>query len=461
MNRFIAAVTVVLTLLSSQGLCQIPRYELGKRVKRFERRFEPVLADGTIRTQVLPHLQAAVSGFFSLRATVSCRELDQASLKISQGQPPSLAMLALLFEPERRLIDTDATELFVKIRPMYGDRPEKSTTVHVMLIAPDGTTLGQQAATTNDESLTVAFKALPEGDYTLISQVGRFPLSKIEQTISVVRDVGLRLTKLESAVKQNDPDRTQAITGYVRDWARQIRLLQRNQKPETDIPAHALLVQLETWMATGNRAMQKSGSRMVLTAGRKTLACRVRLCEDALKGKATPVVIALHGAGGSENMFYETYGAGKIVDLCEKRGWVLVCPRISSFFGLAFSTEEMLQSLESQGVTIDRSAVLVVGHSMGVGAAMSLARQETKLAAVAALGGGGSSAVSKSNSAAPFYVAAGDQDFGRTGAAGLARGLKRRGVETLFRIFKNTEHLGIVQIALDDVFLFLDDAVKK
>ena len=76
MNRLITAVVVVLTLLSSQSLCQIPRYELGKRVKRFERSFEPMLADDSVRKQVLPHLQAAVSGFFTLRATDACRELD-------------------------------------------------------------------------------------------------------------------------------------------------------------------------------------------------------------------------------------------------------------------------------------------------------------------------------------------------------------------------------------------------
>ena len=461
MNRLTTAVIVVLTLLSSQSLCQIPRYELGKRVKRFERSFEPMLANDSVRKQVLPHLQAAVSGFFTLRATDACRELDEASLKLSQGQSPSLAMLALLLEPERRLIGSDATELLVKIRPMYGEPPVKSTTVQVTLVAPDGTTSAKQAATTNDESVKLEFKSLPEGDYTLVSQIGQFPLTKTQQTISVVRDVGLRLSKLESAAKENDPDRTKPLTGYVRDWARRVRSLQKNQKPETDIPAHALLVQLETWMRTGKPVLRASCSRMVLAAGRKTLACRVRLCDGALEGKAKPVVIALHGAGGSESMFYETYGAGKVVDLCEKRDWVLVCPRISSFLGLTLSADEMLQSLERQGVSIDREMVFVVGHSMGVGEAMSLARQETKLTAIAALGGGGSSAVSKQNSGTPFYVAAGDQDFGRTGAAGLARGLKRRGVEAQFHTFKNTEHFGIVQIALDDVFSFFDDAVEK
>ena len=33
-----------------------------------------------------------------------------------------------------------------------------------------------------------------------------------------------------------------------------------------------------------------------------------------------PVVVALHGAGGSENLFFEGYGAGHIVTECRKRG---------------------------------------------------------------------------------------------------------------------------------------------
>ena len=60
----------------------------------------------------------------------------------------------------------------------------------------------------------------------------------------------------------------------------------------------------------------------------------------AAKGKPLPLVIALHGAGGSENMFFDAYGNGKIVDLCRKRGWLLVAPRLS-FFGLGMPVDSI------------------------------------------------------------------------------------------------------------------------
>ncbi len=68
----------------------------------------------------------------------------------------------------------------------------------------------------------------------------------------------------------------------------------------------------------------------------------------------------MHGAGGSENMFFETYGAGRLVDLAVERGWgvislalvsgepefrlrrhsmsllVLGCTAITCFFGWTF-----------------------------------------------------------------------------------------------------------------------------
>jgi len=87
------------------------------------------------------------------------------------------------------------------------------------------------------------------------------------------------------------------------------------------------------------------------------------MAPDAAKGKPLPLVISLHGAGGSENMFFDAYGNGKIVDLCRKRGWLLVAPRLS-FFGLGMPVDSIVAEI-GQLYPVDKRQIFVVGHSMG------------------------------------------------------------------------------------------------
>ena len=116
----------------------------------------------------------------------------------------------------------------------------------------------------------------------------------------------------------------------------------------------------------------------------------------------------------------------------------------------------MIESLKSIGLRVDEQNVFVVGHSMGAGTTIQLAGQPTPLRAIAVLGGGAQAKLSEENKGLNSFIAAGDRDFGRAGAGRLAKGLKDAGASVEFRTYKNTEHLGIVQVALDDVFKFFD-----
>lgn len=77
------------------------------------------------------------------------------------------------------------------------------------------------------------------------------------------------------------------------------------------------------------------------------------------------------------------------------------------------------------------------------------------LAAVA-LGGG-----NRVSQAAPlvgirWFVAAGEEDFGRGGAVQLHQSLTAANVPSTYRVYADVEHMVIVQAAIDDVFAFLD-----
>jgi predicted esterase len=106
----------------------------------------------------------------------------------------------------------------------------------------------------------------------------------------------------------------------------------------------------------------------------RQIGCRVYAPQQALDGAPLPLVIALHGAGGDENMFPDGYGAGVIKELAEERGFLLACPQTSLMSPEAF--DSLLAEL-SEDYAIDKSRVYVLGHSMGGGFAASLAAKRS------------------------------------------------------------------------------------
>lgn len=123
-------------------------------------------------------------------------------------------------------------------------------------------------------------------------------------------------------------------------------------------------------------------------AGERSIAVRVLAPEAARKDAPLPLVIALHGAGGDENMFLEGYGAGCIARLARERGFVVASPGIGlgSFGARDF---DALVTALVYDYAIDRKRVFVIGHSMGAGAAFRLAEERASaLAGVVCIAGG-------------------------------------------------------------------------
>jgi pimeloyl-ACP methyl ester carboxylesterase len=178
---------------------------------------------------------------------------------------------------------------------------------------------------------------------------------------------------------------------------------------------------------------------------------------DQVEGtlKSYPVLIAFHGAGGSENMFFEAYGAGGLVRRGLERNWLVVAPRLG-LMQRQGDLDSLLDALEGL-VPIDRGQVFMVGHSMGAGQVARIADEAPgSFTAAAAIGGGGSFRNAEGMKGKPWYVAAGEFDFGRSGAKNLAERLKRAGAAVEYEEIADVEHLVIVQAALDRVFRFFE-----
>jgi len=179
----------------------------------------------------------------------------------------------------------------------------------------------------------------------------------------------------------------------------------------------------------------------------------------ATRSKGSPLVVAFHGAGGSENMFFESYGAGGLIELCRQRGWSVVSPR-QSLLGLGMDLDKMLDELGSH-LDFDPKRVLVIGHSMGAAQAVSqVSKYPTRVRAVAAIGGGGMPTKSDDLITVPFFIAAGEKDFGLQRARMLSNTLQAYGAKVDFREVKDVEHMVIVQATLDDTIAFFEQHLK-
>ncbi len=100
------------------------------------------------------------------------------------------------------------------------------------------------------------------------------------------------------------------------------------------------------------------------------------------------VLIALHGAGGDENMFADAYGRGVAARLARENDLLFVSPATTPFMTSAVQFDSLMAVLGRE-YRLDAGRVFVMGHSMGAGAAARLAQERPQaLRAVACLAGG-------------------------------------------------------------------------
>jgi predicted esterase len=115
----------------------------------------------------------------------------------------------------------------------------------------------------------------------------------------------------------------------------------------------------------------------------------------ATSSAPVPVVIALHGAGGDENMFVNAYGQGILARMALAANAILVTP-LTTDFGQSPEHFDSLMTVLRSEYRINSGRIYVLGHSMGAGAAARLAQlRPTQITAVACLAGGSAVKVEK------------------------------------------------------------------
>lgn len=468
MRRLLSVVIVVLSASCAQaqfGLDPSDRYELGQRLRLFERAFEKQ-QDAKARKRALAALGDVTTTFFSGRLATAAGQLDQARHTLASEKEPAAEVRwaeSLIVKPGTRLLDRSAKELPISVESFYQTKAKKPDKVSVRFTLEKAT--AEVPLTSLPLKHALKLDGDKEADVTLRASVvvaGKV-VAESEQTISVVSKLSDRLAALEKKAaklgqKGDGPEKASlgALLGTLKSLAKKETL-------ESNYPAARLLKEAEDVAAAleagkSHYGPEKEGQFWLTVAGEQV---RLQVPAGLKKDKPVPLVVALHSAGGSENLFFDGYGDGKAAKLCSERGWLMVATR-SPLFALRPPDVPKVTDALAKTYPIDKKKVFLIGHSMGAGQAVSLAgRSPERVAAVAALGGGGSVTEGEKLKAVPFFVGCGDKDFLLSSAKGLHKALEKAGVKKVtYKGYDDVEHLAIVQVALKDVFAFFDEAAK-
>lgn len=449
------------------------RYELGRRLRSFEIALAGEHSAESLQ-RATPYLNDAVRDFFSMRWNEAAAALDMARFSLISAERPSRELrwaASLSATPNTFLLDLESNEVGLTVTPFYNVAGGTPKGLKIKIVLEDDNRNPVARVEFSPEAVPYR-DLLPlgvrrEGDYFLIAEaaVDEKRVTIAQHRLSLAQKLKPRLQALRDGLRllPEKPRNTQRAT--LEDYVAALSTLAHGGQLETAVRAVHLLKEAELLLAAEQKEAKYLGrgrsGDFWLTLAQPTGNARVRLFapEEAEDGRPLPLVIALHGAGGSENMFFDAYGNGKIIELCRRRGWLVVAPA-ATFFGLGLSAPKIIDEIDSL-YPVDRTQVLVVGHSMGAGHAIRTAELLTAPPrAVAALGGGSRLRQPERLRSIAVFVAAGSNDFLLDQAKTLAAALRQAGADPVeFREYPNVEHLGIVQLALDDVFAFFDKQI--
>jgi len=445
---------------------QVDRYELGLRLRAFERSLAAETSPDR-RRAAMREMEAAVQAFFSMDPRKVAAAIDRAAVALAGAEPAAderfARSLQLVFSS--RLVD-----------PARGTVPfELSSAYRVDDVeAPDGLRLEISLEGVDGAPLTVDVGDLPcraelpiaglaSGDRRVAWRLvrGERVLVARDAALSLAKDLEARLQRLdelEPAEKGDGASIDSATLAFLP------KLLKKASKrgEETVLPSARLLDDAEALAAAmaENRpffAAERTGQHwLAVPVGRGAAIVRIQ-APVVPAGERRPLVVALHGAGGSENLFFDGYGDGLVAQLAASRGWFVVAPRSGSL-GPA-ELPKLVEALAARW-PIDPQRVVMVGHSMGAMQSVAAASASPQsYRAVAALGGGGAVRATEALKALPFFVGVGTRDFALGGAKALDERLRAVGVSSTFVEMPDVEHLTIVQLALPAVFDFFDRAL--
>lgn len=192
----------------------------------------------------------------------------------------------------------------------------------------------------------------------------------------------------------------------------------------------------------------------------------------------TPLIVALHGLGGTEDSFFAGYD-GNVPRLAEERGYLIAAPlgyRVDGSYGWGLgnppadptirqvqerSEEDVIQVLRRvrEQYNVDPSRIYLMGHSMGAIGTWKIAPKYPDVwAALGAFAGSGQPATLDRIARVPEFIVHGDADptVSVSGSRGMVAGLRELGTTHTYIEVPGGGHSDVVAPNLEGMFDFFD-----
>jgi predicted peptidase len=325
--------------------------------------------------------------------------------------------------------------------------------------------------------------AVPDGDYVLSFQVRQQERVLGVATLDVALEKGLdaRLRALEAAAIKAAP----AVQADIRFPAEYIRKINNGV---IGVGTFALTADVAAAEATAKAAAKtkrdpfagRTGDferHYVLDGANEIMPYRVFVPKAYTGARAFPLIIALHGLGGSEDGMLDRY-AKRLPTLAEERGYIVASPlgyRVDGFYGSAvaattdtrerrdreLSERDVMQVLKRMRADykIDNSRIYLMGHSMGAIGTWALAAKYPEIwAALAPFAGVGSPATVSRFRHIPQFVVHGDADatVNVSGSRNMVAEMKKLGVDVTYIEVPGGSHTNVVVPNIPGMFDFFD-----
>jgi poly(3-hydroxybutyrate) depolymerase len=201
------------------------------------------------------------------------------------------------------------------------------------------------------------------------------------------------------------------------------------------------------------------------------------------QGAAFPVIVALHGLGGTEDSFFTGYDS-VMPKLAEQHGYIVAAPlgyRVDGSYGWGLgnppgdantrrvqerSEEDVMQVLQlvRQQYRIDENRIYLAGHSMGgIGTWKIAAKFPDIWAAISPFAGSGTPSTLERIRHIPHFVVHGDDD--RTvsvqGSRSMVERAKDIGIDVSYIEVPGGSHSGVVAPNLPGMFEFFNARKKS
>ncbi len=467
-------------LLTAFALCaQSPtRADLAAAYLRFEHALRDHPPAESVRAEIERGFDGATLAFFTGDGARALTQIDELAARLdpvrgSDAGERAADALALDFEP-REVVSATGGTLELRLRALRtvatdvtGDRG-----AIVRVVMPTST--GRRALA--EHAFQGPFSADGSAATLRVPGGGDFPAARIDLDVELqvrgarprrvgsVALVGASLATLrrdvEARLARIEPDGPPLEQALATCRARAALLDPRASSQDStrfllDLAAHAAEVELEVAELERGRDpyRRRAGDlwRVVRLDGGQDLAVRVYAPESACTDARVPLVIALHGAGGDENMFLTAYGLGRLRDLAREHGFVAVCPRVG-FSGLAPEAFDAIVRALLYTHAIDPKRIHVIGHSMGAAAAATLRTARPERIASTALFAGAARTSGAGPSSPPLYLVGGELDPLASAASVRRSGeaVRAEGTEVELRILPGRGHTLFVGDVLPD-----------